>query len=149
MSQPTKGFVKTYPGENSTTVLPPDGAIACCGIYGVFEHTGIWVEGRIVELHGSGLVKAVSPERFLDNRSGSDIYILCDQYRKPLGDEEFAERAVSKVFTYIDYHLLHNNCHRFVAECVIGQKSAVSSFYDLNVSFYQFFKTPLCWQPIR
>lgn len=140
--------VEHYPGESRVTVAPCDGAIVCCGIYGVFEHTGIWVDGHIVELHGSGLVKAVSPQRFLHDRSGEHIYLLCDKDFHPLIAENTDYRAISQVYTYIEYHPWGNNCHRFTCHCVTGKTNNVSSFYDFNLTLSRFFQCRLYWQPV-
>ena len=140
--------VEHYPGESRVSVKPVDGAMVCCGIYGVFKHTGIWVDGHIIELHGSGLVKAVSPQRFLNDRSGENIYMLCDKDLHPLVAAGAAERAVSRIFTYIEYHPWGNNCHRFTFDVATGQKSAVCSFYDFNVAVNRYFHRRLYWQPV-
>lgn len=47
------------------------GAIVCCGVGGVLEHTGIWTEDNmIIEFDGNGLIKPISPTRFIKERSG-------------------------------------------------------------------------------
>lgn len=141
--------VEHYPGESKVAIAPVDGAIVCCGIYGVFEHTGIWLDGHVIELHGSGLVKAVSPQRFLNDRSGEQIYMVCDKHLQPLVVDGAAERAIARIYTYIEYHPWGNNCHRFTFECVSGEKSAVCSFYDFNVAVNRYFHRRLYWQPVR
>ncbi|NVK56193.1 MAG: hypothetical protein HWE26_11285 [Alteromonadaceae bacterium] len=141
--------VKVYPGESKRLVDPVDGAIVCCGIYGLFEHTGIWLEDHIIELHGSGLVKAVSPQRFLTDRSGERIYIACNAQLQPLVHVGTSERAIERIFTYINYNTLTHNCHRFTTECVTGLRSDVCSFSEFNAAISKFFKTALFWQPLR
>jgi len=51
--QRSEGITASFPGDDPTRVVPKDGAIVCCGIYEVFEHSGIWIDGRIVELRGN------------------------------------------------------------------------------------------------
>ena len=141
--------VEYYPGESRITVVPQNGAVVCCGIYGVFEHTGIWVDDHIVELHGSGLVKAVSPQRFLSDRSGNTIYILCNAQLQPLAAPGCEQRAISRIFTYVEYHPWGNNCHRFSMHCVNGKHDDISSFNDLNRALSHHFGGRLHWQPLR
>lgn len=145
----SRAGVEHYPGESHVAVTPVNGAIVCCGIYGVFEHTGIWLDDHIIELHGSGLVKAVSSQRFLNNRSGENIYMLCDKDLHPLVADGSEQRAVSRIFTFIEYHPWSNNCHRFTYQCVAGQSNKVCSFYDFNVALHRYFKCRLYWQPVR
>ena len=46
-----------YPSSLSVTPVP--GSIVCCSVYQAFDHTGVIIdEDTIVELHGSGLVRA-------------------------------------------------------------------------------------------
>ncbi|MDC8831237.1 hypothetical protein [Alteromonas gilva] len=141
--------VDVYPGESKRQVEPLEGAVVCCGIYGLFEHTGIWVADHIVELHGSGLVKAISPQRFLTDRSGASIYIACNAQLQPLVQEGASQRAIQRIFTYINYSALSRNCHRFTAECITGLPSDVCSFSDLNAALSRAFKTPVSWYPLR
>ncbi len=137
--------VPYYPGESNLAVKPQNGALVCCGIYGAFEHTGIWVDGDIVELKGNGLIRGISPERFLHNRSGDFISILCNEQGQPLVSPHSTERAVDKLFEYSDYHLLNNNCHRFSWYCVSGNDQRVSTFHQLNHNLTEYYKTPLHW----
>lgn len=140
--------VDNYPGESLLRVKPVNGAIVCCGIYGVFDHTGIWYDGDIIELHGSGLVKAVGQERFLHQRSGSQIFVACNEQHLPLASEGCDLRAINQVFQYIDYDPIHNNCHRFSLACVSGIDQECISFYDFNQKLSKHFKQNIRWQPI-
>lgn len=134
-----------YPGESQDKVAAVNGALVCCGIYGAFDHTGIWVDGSIIELRGNGLIRAVSEQRFLHNRSGSQIHILCDQNNQPLVSAQTTQRAIAKLYQYSDYHVIKNNCHRFCWQCVSGQNTAVVSFHDLNQLLHRHFNTILSW----
>ncbi|GAC14831.1 hypothetical protein [Aliiglaciecola lipolytica] len=140
-------FVQHYPGEVKSIVSPKDGAIVCCGIYGVFEHTGIWVDGNIIELKGNGLIRGISPQRFLTGRSGNQIFVLCDTYADPLIAPKAVESSVARLFEYTRYDLIRNNCHRFVSQCVAQTNQPVTSFSDLNRVLHAYFKTALCWYP--
>ncbi|MDO6692504.1 hypothetical protein Q4574_04365 [Aliiglaciecola sp. 3_MG-2023] len=140
-------YVKHYPGEEQTLVHLQDGAIVCCGIFGVFEHSGIWVDGNIIELKGNGLIRGISPQRFLSNRSGKCIYVLCDDLGLPLISKHAASIAASKLYTYSDYDLIKNNCHRFVWNCVSHSEEALTSFSDLNKALFGYFDSSLSWRP--
>ncbi|WJG07675.1 hypothetical protein [Aliiglaciecola sp. LCG003] len=137
--------VSSYPGEDDLSVLPQDGAIVSCGIFGMFDHTGIWLDGNIIELRGNGLIRAISAQRFLANRSGKKIYILCDEFAQPLIAESALDNATAQLYQYSKYHVIRNNCHRFVWRCVSGQPTAITSFYDLNQALYGYFSTSLKW----
>ena len=141
--------VDNYPGESQYRVTPVDGCVVCCGIYGVFEHTGIWCDDQIIELHGNGLVKAVGPTRFLHQRSGSEIYVACDDNYMPLVAPECDTRAVNQVFQYIEYDPISNNCHRFSLRSVTGVDQECVSFYEFNQKLSKHFKQNIRWQPIQ
>lgn len=140
--------VGEFPGENNFTVTPINGSIVCCKIYGVLEHTGIWVDGRIYELSGQGLVRSLSVERFLDNRSGHTVYLACDRFKKPLSSLRAYETAKNLLYTMRNYHLTEENCHKFVAECFSKEGNDVSSFSDLNAFISQFFNERIHWYKI-
>lgn len=141
--------VAIYPSSVFATeqsVLPKPGAIVCCGIAGVLEHTGIWVgDNTIVELSGSGLVKAVSPQRFLDNRSGGEIFIAADSKGQALADNDAASRAVQEIYQFYDYDLLDNNCHHFVWQCYQPQSDNLTTFDRLNTNIAQYFDRVVYW----
>ena len=104
--------------ENVIEVEPEVGAIVCCGLGRIFDHTGIYIgDDTIVELAGSGLVKAVSMKRFLAERSGENIFIACDSNAKPLVNDLAAQKASEQVFNYYEYDVINNNCHRFIWQC--------------------------------
>lgn len=124
----------------------PAGAVVVCEIFHLFEHTGIYVgEGQIVELQGSGLVRAVSINRFFDNRSGKHLLVACDAKGSILLSEGCAERAIQQIFTVQDYDLIHNNCHRFTQHCVTGRNLPITSFFDLKTELARFWRTDLQW----
>lgn len=141
--------VTSYPGESERLVTPLNGSVVCCGIYGVFEHTGIWCDGQIIELHGNGLVKAVGQARFLHQRSGSQIYVACDEGYTPLIAEQCESRAITQVFRYLDYDPISNNCHRFSLRCVTGVEEECISFYEFNQKLSAHFNQKIRWQPVR
>ena len=49
-SQAYRGAVAHMPGESDLGVLLLDGCIVSCGVFGVFDHCGIWIDGNIIEL---------------------------------------------------------------------------------------------------
>lgn len=143
-----KGIVQTMPGDTDFAVEPKNGAIVRCGIYGVLDHTGIWVDGNIYELSGQGLVRCLSPERFLGDRSGSRIYVACSDYGEALHHFSAVKTLKSKLFTLQDYHLLNQNCHKFVAETLTNHEVDITSFSELNSFLHDFFQTTIHWHPI-
>jgi hypothetical protein len=141
--------VSSLPGNSYVKVVPIDGAIVTCGVYGLFEHTGIWVDGNILELRGNGLIRAVSPNRFLHERSGNNIYIACDSNNIPLIHPDSAVRAVSRLFSYSEYDVINNNCHKFVWHCASGEKIALARFSELNQKIAEQFATTIYWHPVH
>ena len=130
-------------------VEPVPGAIVCCFVFGVIEHTGIWVgDNTLVELHGSGLVRAVSVKRFLAGRTGSRIYQACDHQHQALIGAQVLERAKRSIFNYRDYDLFDNNCHRFVWHCLTGEERALSSFSKLNNQIGSYFSEAVYWDEL-
>jgi hypothetical protein len=140
-----KSVVDAMPGESPHYSLPVNGSIVTCGIYGVLDHTGIWVDGNIYELSGKGLVRCLSPRRFLGSRTGSKIYIACDHMNNPLFDIGACKRAKKLLFTIHDYHLFKENCHKFVAQLITNNDVNITSFSDLNTFLSLFFNTPIRW----
>ena len=120
---PSDRYCRSHP------VQPRPGSIVCCEVYNFLDHTGIWIdEETIIELSNSGLVKAVSAERFLSERSGDHIFVACDNQHNPVVIEGTQQRAIAQLFTYRDYDLIENNCHRFVHHCVTGRDCKISRF---------------------
>ncbi|MGJ8681478.1 hypothetical protein [Paraglaciecola sp.] len=144
-----EGVVGTLPGECDIAVKPIDGAIVCCGVYEVFDHSGIWVDGDIVELKGNGLIRGISAERFLKDRSGEQIFIACDANYQPIGDAFFAKRAVSRLFEYSEYDVLNNNCHNFVWQCIADKNESVTRFSELNTHLANKYNQIIHWQPCK
>ena len=141
--------VQHFPGEITLPVVPKNGSVVCCGIYGVFDHSGIWLDGHIVERAGNGLVRAISPERFLARRSGERIFVLCDAQGQALGNEAAAERAGKQIFQYADYHLIRNNCHQFVWACLGHHREPVVLFSELNRLLASHYQCRLSWHPAK
>jgi len=124
----------------------PEGAILCCGIYGVFKHTGVWAGEGIIELKGNGLVRQVSPERFLSQRSGAHIYIACSDNNRVLARQETADAGLQQLFHFKNYHVRTNNCYRFVWQCVSGKSEVVGSFTELEALLCHYFNAPIHWR---
>ena len=144
-----ENIVDALPGDSLYSSAPKNGSIVACGIYGVLDHTGIWVDGNIYELAGNGLVRCVSPQRFLGDRSGNKIYIAANQSNRAYANKAAAEKARSLLYSLLDYHLLNQNCHKFVAEVLLGSSADITSFSDLNVFLSEFFKGPIRWNLIE
>ncbi|MFC4699289.1 hypothetical protein ACFO4O_03840 [Glaciecola siphonariae] len=141
-----QNIVSRLPGDCNSAIVPVNGSIVTCGIYEVLDHTGIWVDGNIYELNGSGLVRCVSPKRFIENRSGDDIYVACNMLDTPLSESASVERAKSQLYSLYKYHLLRQNCHKFVAEMIAGYPCEVTSFSDLNEFLSEYFSSPIDWR---
>jgi hypothetical protein len=138
-----------YPTDFFSTaekVKPEVGAIVCCGVGGILDHTGIWVgDNTIVELDGNGLIKAISAQRFTKERSGKHIYIACDSKTKPIASELAAQRAQQQIFQYRDYHLIENNCHQFIWQCFKPHDDPLTTFKALNVRLAKLFNRKVYW----
>ena len=141
--------IATYPTdvfETEQKVAPEIGAIVCCGIGGVLDHTGIWIgENTIIELDGNGLVKPVSPRRFTGDRSGKGIFIACDSLGQPLVSAQAAELAIEQIYQQRDYHLLDNNCHQFIWQCFQPNAKEITTFRSLSVNVAQLFDRVIYW----
>ncbi|MEL4245234.1 lecithin retinol acyltransferase family protein [Shewanella xiamenensis] len=131
-------------------VTPQPGSIVCCYVFGVIEHTGIWLaEDCIMELHGSGLVRAVSVKRFLAGRTGSQIFIACNHQHQPLIANTIVNRAERAIYQYREYDLFDNNCHRFVWSCLCGEERAIKSFNELNQKLAAYFRQGIYWDEMH
>lgn len=140
--------VSNLPGHSDIKVEPINGAIVTCGVYGFFEHTGIWVDGNILELKGNGLIRGISPVRFLHERSGEHIYIACDNNNIPLIHPDAADRAASELFSFSEYDVIKNNCHKFVWHCISGEDVPLTRFSELNQKMAERFATTIHWHPL-
>lgn len=128
---------------------PVPGSIVCCSVFSAFDHTGIWLEdGLIVELHGTGLIKAVSRDRFLHNRSGNALFVACDSQGVPLVVEGTAQRAAKEVYNFRDYDVTKNNCHRFSWFCVTGVDEKISRFGDFNNAIARLHGKKVYWDKV-
>jgi len=146
--------VAVYPSEvilNMTSeyvpkIKPKIGSVVCCGLGGILDHTGIYIgENTIVELAGNGLVRAISMERFLDNRSGELIFIACDSKGRPLTCKLAADQATKNVFNYYEYDVINNNCHRFIWQCFSQQDSQFSTFKAFSYKLAKYFNRVIYW----
>lgn len=127
---------------------PINGTVVCCGIYEKLTHTGIWLNDGIVELAGNGLIRTVSPQRFLSERSGQVIYGLGDANKAPLASADVAKRASVRLFSYEEYHVITNNCHQFVARCFPSDMDKkITLFNELNLLLVDFYQQPLYFYP--
>ncbi len=131
-------------------VAPKPGAIVCCYVYGMIEHTGIWLgDNMLIELHGSGLVRVVSVKRFLAGRTGTQIYLACDHQHQPLINPLVLSRAESKVYQYREYDLFDNNCHRFVYACLTDIEVSLPSFNQFNAKLAEHFGEVIYWDEMK
>jgi len=146
--------IATYPSDlfismansNAISVTPKVGAIVCCGIGRILDHTGIYIgDNTIVELAGSGLVKAVSMQRFLAERSGKHIFIACDSNAQPLISDLAAQKAIEQIFNYYEYDVIKNNCHRFIWQCFARRDNDFTTFKTLNYKLAKYYDRIIYW----
>lgn len=142
-------LVAIYPTDLFATiqnVAPKFGAIVCCGIGGVLDHSGIWIgDDTILELDGRGLIKAVSTRRFTDNRTGDKIFVACDSQANCLTSEAAAQRAISQIFQYQQYHVINNNCHQFVWQCLKPGDEKLTTFKEFSERLARYFDRQVYW----
>lgn len=132
------------PSERYAELVP--GAIVCCEVFEAFIHTGIVIDQHtIVELHGNGLIRAISPQRFLAQRSGEHIFIACDQQGDPLVVEAATNRAAGDVYTHYAYDLFNANCYRHTWRWLTGEDKGIGSFEDFNRLFSKLHNQPIYW----
>jgi hypothetical protein len=141
--------IATYPTDlfdTETLVKPIIGAIVCCGIGGILDHTGIWVDDdTIVEMDGQGLIKPISSRRFTAERSGSNIFIACDSKAKPLTSKAAAQRAIAQIFLSQHYDMINNNCHQFLWQCFKPDDKNLTTFKELNQRIASHFDRKIYW----
>lgn len=141
--------IAIYPSDflvSEQSIKPQVGAIVCCGIGGILDHTGIWLgDNLIVELAGNGLIKAISSERFINERSGKQIFIACDSKGRPLVNEAAAQLASQQIYQYRDYHMIDNNCHHFIWQCFKPKDHSLTTFKSLNERLAQYFDRVIYW----
>ncbi len=147
--KPYQSAIAIYPTDMLVTeqlVKPSVGAIVCCGIGGVLDHSGIWVgDNTIIEVDGNGLVRPVSTQRFTAGRSGKGIFIACDSFGVPLASAKAAQRAIEQIYQVRDYHLLDNNCHQFIWQCLASDAKAITTFKALSLNMAQRFDRVVFW----
>jgi len=132
------------PSTKSAVMVP--GAIVCCEVFQAFIHTGIVVDDNtIVELHGNGLIRAISPQRFLENRSGKHLFIACDKASNPILIDEVQDNAARDVFNFYQYDVFDSNCYRHTWRWLSGEDTAIKSFEDFNRLLSQLTKQPIYW----
>ncbi|MGB1299228.1 MAG: hypothetical protein ACPG8A_13175 [Psychrobium sp.] len=127
---------EVLPSAKKVEMVP--GSIVCCEVYEAFIHTGVVIDDNtIVELHGSGLIRAVSKNRFLADRSGSHIFIACDRQAQPLVFSLMSESASQDIFNFYDYDLLKANCYRHTWRWLTGEDIAIERFKEFNKKLSQ------------
>ena len=111
-------------------VLPIEGSIVHCSLFGV-EHTGVYVgNGKIVELLGTGVIRKSGPGGFINGTNSVSIYVACDG-ENPIGSSTVANRARSMVGSSRDYNLVLDNCHQFSCGCISGNFENANNYFWL------------------
>lgn len=127
-------------GRDPSEILPSPlsspmvvGAVVCCEVYEAFLHTAVVIDvNTIVELHGSGLIRAVSKDRFLRERSGKNIFIACDLRGKPHTFSDIESLASADIYNFYEYDLLKSNCYRHTWKWLCGEDASIENFSDFN-----------------
>ncbi|MFT5757372.1 MAG: hypothetical protein ACI9LM_002101 [Alteromonadaceae bacterium] len=144
-----ESVIATYPTDLFDTealVKPVVGAIVCCAIGGILEHTGIWVDDdTIIEMDGQGLIKPISSRRFTAERSGGKIFIACDSNARPLFSDVAAQRALEQIFLCQHYDMINNNCHQFLWQCFNPHDTSLTTFKELNQRIAHHFDRKIYW----
>ncbi|GAB2993076.1 hypothetical protein [Psychrosphaera aestuarii] len=129
---------------------PAPGSVVCCEVFNALDHTGVWIDrDTIIEFSNSGLVKAVSAERFLKERSGNHIYVANDKTGQSIQFEGLADRAVKRVFTYNEYDLAENNCHNFVYQCITNSDDKITLFSSLTSAISNLSGSHVYWDKVK
>lgn len=144
-------------GREPSEILPSPifssmviGSIVCCEVYEAFIHTAVVVdENTIVELHGSGLIRAVSKARFLNDRSGKHIFIACDSAGHPYTFSRIEESASADVFNLYDYDLFKGNCYRHTWRWLTGEDIVIESFGDFNKKLSNKLNKEIYWDVVN
>ncbi len=140
-------------GREPSEILPSKfqrklqpGAIVCCEVFEAFIHTGIVVDDdTIVELHGSGLIRAISKKRFLEGRSGKHIFVACDQEGKTIQLPSAEQRAAEDIFTFHEYDLLQANCYFHTWRWLTGEDTPIDSFSTFNKQLSRLTNAAVYW----
>jgi len=136
--------------QHASGFSPEEGSIVCCEVFGVLDHTGVWIdEDTIIEFSNTGLTKSVSAVRFLKERSGNNIYVANDKHGKSIIIDGIVEQAISQIYTYREYDLKRNNCHNFIASCISTKNKGVTLFSDLNSLIAQISKQDIYWDKVK
>ena len=112
---------------------PVIGSIVYCDLAaGYAEHSGVYIgNNSIVHLSGSGEIEIVSPGKFLKRLGGLNmavsIYVSC-RNKNPVGSEDVANRAKSRVGRNRDYNVVMDNCHQFSSGCITDNFGNASNF---------------------
>lgn len=133
-----------FPSEYQ--VVPAIGSVVCCGVYNGFIHTGLVIDDNLVlELHGSGLSRAVSFKRFLQDRSGKHIFIATDKLANPMAFDLDTSRIAGQLFAYHNYHVSKRNCYSHTWFCITGQMRPFASFEIFNNVLSNMLKQSIYW----
>ena len=114
-------------------VTPRSGCIVHCDLMvGNAEHSGVYAGGNIIEVEGSGRIREVSPETFINSsavRTAISIYIACDEDGEVLFDSDIAKRAKKELGKKRNYNVLMDNCHQFSSGCITGDFENSDNFF--------------------
>lgn len=136
--------------QHTGGLSPEEGSIVCCEVFGVLDHTGVWIdEDTIIEFSNTGLTKSVSAGRFLKERSGNSIYVANDKHGNSIIIDGIVEQAISRIYTYKDYDLKRNNCHNFIASCISANDKGVTLFSELNSLIAQVSRQDIYWDKVK
>lgn len=138
----------SLPSDKSVTLEL--GNIVCCGVYNGFIHTGLVIDDNLIlELHGSGLSRAVSYKRFLANRSGNNIFVASDQTGSSFNFTFDDDHVASQLFAYHPYHVSKRNCYSHTWFCITGEMKPFASFEVFNEQLRKIVNFSLYWDKAK
>lgn len=113
--------------------FPLDGCIVKCDLaLGQAEHSGVYSGGKIIELDGSGKIREIAPDTFIDSstvRTAISIYIACDNEGNVLHDSATGVRAREMLGKKRNYNVILDNCHQFTSGCIQGSFENADNFF--------------------
>lgn len=91
-----------------------------------FQYIGIYAgNNKVIELHGSGDIRLVSIDVFLNAsifRTGKKIYTFINKLdKKVIKNISYLERAMEKVGKHLGFCLLTRNSFQFALWCIVGR----------------------------
>jgi hypothetical protein len=122
------------------------GSIVYCDLLEFIEHSGVFLgDNKIAHLNGDGEYEVVSFKTFVERLGGCNQAVsIFISYKdgEPVGDKEIYKRAKKKLNKKTTYNLFNNNCHRFTAYCITGDKhNDITTWIELKEVAQQYLQS--------